>query len=63
MVPHRQASGELVERGLTAQVLTTRPVRAYVLLNLEPELDCADSEAALAALADAGLVVCDALCD
>ena len=60
MVPHRQASGELVERmGLTAQeVLTTRPVRAYVLLNLEPEQDCADSEAALAALADAGLVVC-----
>ncbi len=59
-VPHRSAAGEQVEKpGLTAkELLTTDPVRAYFLLNIEPELDTAYSAAALKALEDAGLVVC-----
>ncbi len=59
-VPHRGVAGSTVAPvGLTAQaLLTTDPVRAYILLNIEPELDTAYPAAALATLRDAGCVVC-----
>ena len=39
-------------------LLTKNPKRAYFLLGIEPELDCAAPAAALKSLQDAGLVVC-----
>ncbi|MDD5249944.1 MAG: NADH-quinone oxidoreductase subunit NuoG [Rhodocyclaceae bacterium] len=43
--------------GLNAARLVAEPRRAYVLLNVEPELDCADPRAALAAVKAADTVV------
>jgi len=43
--------------GGNAAELVARPRRAYLLLNAEPELDCADPQAALAALRQAKFVV------
>ncbi len=40
-----------------AKSLLDKPRRAYLLLNVEPRLDCADPQAASAALAQAGFVV------
>ncbi len=59
-VPHRGVAGEaLSETGLTAKaLLTTDPVRAYLLLNIEPEFDTAYPAQALKTLRDAGCVVC-----
>src|SRR3990167_9296284 len=57
---HRGAAGISVSQpGLDAKaVLTTQPLSAYFLLNLEPELDCAYPFAALQTLHQAELVVC-----
>ena len=41
----------------TARAMLEEPRRAYLLLNAEPELDCADPRAALAALGKAQFVV------
>jgi len=43
--------------GANARELLASPRKAYVLLGAEPELDCADPQAALAALRQAGFVV------
>ena len=59
-VPHRGVAGSILEGavGLDAKsLLTTNPVRAYLLLNVEPECDTAYPEAALTALKNAGCVV------
>jgi len=59
-IPHRGPAGaEVKQKGLTAKHLfTSNLVKAYFLLNFEPELDCAFSSAALQALKQAELVVC-----
>jgi NADH-quinone oxidoreductase subunit G len=43
--------------GLNAGQMLTQPMKALLLLNVEPELDAADAAAASKALKDAGLVV------
>jgi NADH-quinone oxidoreductase subunit G len=43
--------------GKNAHAMLHQPQRAYVLLNTEPELDCADPHAALGALRKAEFVV------
>ena len=43
--------------GLNARAMLEQPRAAYVLLNCEPELDCADPQAARAALAAADTVI------
>jgi NADH-quinone oxidoreductase subunit G len=43
--------------GMNAQSVLAAPRRAYVLLNVEPELDCADAQQAMAAMAAADLVI------
>ncbi len=43
--------------GLDARAVLEQPHKAYVLLNAEPELDCADPQAALAAVCAADFVV------
>lgn len=59
-VPHRAPGGEpLNSPGLNAKaMLTTDPLKAYFLLNFEPEFDCAYSSNALHTLVQAEFVVC-----
>lgn len=45
------------QTGLNARQMLESPRKAYLVLGLEPELDCADSVAARAALAQAGSVI------
>ncbi len=58
-VPHRQAGG-IPEKipGLDARDMLEQPRKGYLLLGLEPELDCADGAAAMAALRQAETVIC-----
>jgi NADH-quinone oxidoreductase subunit G len=44
-------------KGLNAVAMLAAPRKAYVLLNVEPELDCADPQQAIAAMQTADLVV------
>lgn len=59
-IPHRGPGGALIENpGANAhQLLTSQRKRAYFLLGIEPEVDCATPAAALETLRQAGLVVC-----
>lgn len=52
-IPHRGEIGT----GLNAQTMLSHPRKAYVLLNVEPDLDCADPIAAANAMEQADLVV------
>jgi len=57
-LPHRGPGGRSVERrGHHARAMLDAKLKAYVLLGVEPELDCADSAAALGALRNAECVV------
>ncbi|ADE11314.1 NADH-quinone oxidoreductase subunit NuoG [Sideroxydans lithotrophicus] len=44
-------------KGLNAQAMLAAPRKAYVLLNVEAELDCADPQQAIAAMKAADLVI------
>ena len=59
-VPHRGLAGESLDSpGLDAKaMLTTDPLKAYFLLNFEPELDCAYAAEAKRILMNAEFVVC-----
>ncbi len=58
MLPHRGPGGAAVaSAGLDAAAMLDAKLPAYVLLGTEPELDCANSAAALAALGEARSVV------
>ncbi len=57
-VPHRAAAGEkLQQTGLDAQAMLSQARQGYVLLNVEPEWDCANPVAAIQALAQAKFIV------
>jgi NADH-quinone oxidoreductase subunit G len=57
-IPHRTAVGDKVQHeGLDALSMLQQARQAYLLLNVEPELDCANPVAALEALAAAKFVV------
>lgn len=57
-VPHRRAGGsELEEAGLSAYNMLKDPRKAYVLLNVEPNLDCANAGLAEAAIKQAQFIV------
>lgn len=56
-VPHRGPAASAVNTGLDAQEMWHKPRKAYVLLNVEPDLDCADPVAASHALEQADFVV------
>ena len=45
------------DKGLNAAAMLATPRKAYVLLNVEPELDCADAQQAIAAMQAADLVI------
>jgi NADH-quinone oxidoreductase subunit G len=57
-VPHRGPGGaRLAIKGLTAAEMLSKPLRAYLLLGIEPDLDGFDGNAALGALQGAEGVV------
>ena len=58
VLPHREANGAPAARaGLDARAMIEAGLDAYVLMGLEPELDCADGARARAALDRARFVV------
>ena len=58
VVPHRSAGGQSASKtGLDARAMLETPRKAYVLLGVEPELDCWDGAAALRAMQGAELVI------
>jgi NADH-quinone oxidoreductase subunit G len=58
VVPHRSPGGRAIDPpGRDAMQMLTRSARAYLLLNLEPEADCADPDRAAAVLAQASRVI------
>ena len=58
VLPHREAHGESAKRrGLDARAMIEAGLDAYLLMGLEPELDCADGARAREALNRAGFVV------
>ncbi|MBV9575343.1 MAG: molybdopterin-dependent oxidoreductase, partial [Gammaproteobacteria bacterium] len=57
-VPHRQAAGALINHvGLDAYAMLHKLRKAYLLWNVEPELDCAHAALTIEALKQAKLVV------
>jgi NADH-quinone oxidoreductase subunit G len=57
-IPHRgPAAAVSAKSGLNAQTMLTECCQAYLLLNVEPDLDCANPLAAVSALEQAGFVV------
>ncbi|OGT41896.1 MAG: hypothetical protein A3F42_05455 [Gammaproteobacteria bacterium RIFCSPHIGHO2_12_FULL_37_34] len=57
-IPHRQAGGTAIHhQGLSAYEQLTKPRQAYILLNVEPELDCAHAKHAVAAFTQAKFVL------
>lgn len=58
-VPHRLPGGKSAgqEEGLTATQMWEQALKAYVLLNIEPELDCLDGMKALLAMKQAKQVI------
>lgn len=57
-VPHRLPGGKPAPKaGLNVRAMLESPRKAYVLLGVEPELDCWDGAAALKALQGAELIV------
>ncbi len=58
VLPHRTAGGKPASTvGLDARAMLEQPRKAYILLGLEPEFDCWDPGAALAAVKGAEWVV------
>lgn len=57
MIPHRLPAGKSTKEGLHAQGMWDQPRKAYLLLNVEPDLDCANPVAAVQALKQAECVV------
>ena len=59
VVPHRGPAGApLSAPGLDAMTMLRETLKAYVLLGIEPELDCADSALAMDAMRRAEFVLC-----
>ncbi len=58
VLPHRLAGGASVSTaGLNARAMIDSPCKAYVLIGVEPELDCWDGSAALKSMQSADLVI------
>lgn len=57
-IPHRYPGGQASNHaGLAAHALWEKPRKAYVLLNIEPELDCANAAQVVHALKQAAFTV------
>jgi len=58
VVPHRGPAGLPVSEGQNALQMISDDMKAFVLLNVEPEYDCANPSDALGAVNNADFVVC-----
>lgn len=57
-IPHRQAGGVAIHhQGLHAYAMLEKARKGYILLNVEPDLDCANASLATAALKQAKFVL------
>lgn len=57
-IPHRLPGGEALNHsGLSAYEMLEKPRKAYLLLNVEPDLDCANAVHAVKAMQDAAFIV------
>jgi NADH-quinone oxidoreductase subunit G len=56
-IPHRGPNGSAVSVGQDAHTMISEPLKAYLLLGVEPELDCLDGYRARQAMAVAEFVV------
>jgi NADH-quinone oxidoreductase subunit G len=56
-IPHRGPAGQATTVGLDANTVWNKPRKGYLLLNIEPDLDCANPMAATMALDHAECVV------
>lgn len=57
-IPHRQVDGKHINHfGLSAHEMLEKPRKAYLLMNVEPDLDCANANQAVEALKQAKFVV------
>ncbi|MCZ6803518.1 MAG: NADH-quinone oxidoreductase subunit NuoG [Proteobacteria bacterium] len=57
-VPHRSAGGkQLADAGMTTNEMLQAKLKAYVLMGVEPELDCWDSRAARDAMKNSEIVI------
>lgn len=57
-IPHRSTAGvHVAQPGLNAKAMFAKPLKSYLLFNVEPELDCTDSANAVNALELADFVV------
>jgi NADH-quinone oxidoreductase subunit G len=56
-IPHRGPAGQTVTAGMDVDSMWKNPRKAYVLLNVEPELDCVNAPRALTALEQAECVI------
>ncbi|MCP4475715.1 MAG: NADH-quinone oxidoreductase subunit G [Gammaproteobacteria bacterium] len=65
-LPHRSACGKVLtqisedkrQQGLSAVEMIEQGLKIYLTVGIEPELDCANSQAAIASLKRAGLTIC-----
>lgn len=57
VLPHRSAGGQAVDSGLHVQQMWQENLKSYILLNVEPELESANSGQALQALRQAECVI------
>lgn len=56
-VPHRGPAGQPAAKGMNAYEMLADPRKGYVLLNVEPDLDCANTAEAIAALERAAFIL------
>lgn len=56
-IPHQEPAGETVGDGLSANQAFEKQLKAYLLFNIEPELDCTNTHQARNALKNAECVV------
>ncbi len=56
-VPHREAAGKAANAGRNAYSMIREPLQAYVLLGVEPELDCLEGGRARSAMEAAEFVI------
>ncbi len=56
-VPHRETAGKAINPGRNAYSMIREPLQAYVLLGVEPELDCLEGARARSAMEAAKFVV------
>ena len=57
VLPHRGPAGAATAKGLDARAMLEAKLKGYIVFGVEPELDCGDSAAALAALREANCVI------